>query len=301
MPIKRKKRNTAKVLLSTVFALLLVVGLSCNLNQAGVDGSDSNQSSRAINSNSPLFPFPQAANNNTAGVIRPNHRTQAQLDQDVLDFFNYWETKYVMESNGNTPGGGYYIKADSTGGHPYPIKSNSEAHGYGMLIYALMGDKVHYDGMWNMFNEHRSVLDSDNMSWVITEDEYASQDGDSATDGDFDVAYSMILADKQWGSGGAVNYIEEAKRMITNGIKQSDMGNSTFRTLLGDWDTDQNSTRSSDWMAGHMRAFGQVTGDAFWDSAADTVYSLINYITVNYAPNTGLMPDFIIDSNPKPA
>ena len=296
---KRKKGNITKVLLGTVFALFLLIGFSCNLEQTAVMGTVTDQETRAINSNSPAFPFPQQVN--FPGTIKPNHRTQEQLNQDVLDFYNYWEGKYVKTSNGNTPGGGYYIKADSTGGHPYPIKSNSEAHGYGMLIYALMGDKVHYDGMWNMFNEHRSVIDSDLMSWVITEDEIASQDGDSATDGDFDVAYSMILADKQWGSNGAINYLAEAKRMITNGIKQSDMGSSTYRTMLGDWDTDQNSTRSSDWMSGHMRVFADVTNDSFWISGANTVYSLISSITNNYSSNTGLMPDFIVNSNPTPA
>lgn len=254
---------------------------------------------RAINSNSPTKPFPQGLS--FAGTIKPNHRTQTQLNQDVLEFFNYWQGKYVMASNGNTPGGGYYIKADSTGGHDYPIKSNSEAHGYGMIIFALMADKEKFDGMYNMYNQHRSTGNNNLMSWVITQDEYPSQDGGSATDGDMDIAYALLLADKQWGSSGAVNYLAEARRIITSGLKASDFSTSTYRTLLGDWSSDQYATRSSDWMAGHMRAYGQATGDAFWSSAASTVYSLISSITNGYSSQTGLMPDFIINASPRPA
>lgn len=296
--MKVKHRWAAHLLIVMLMISLAAVFSGCSMNLTAEAESGS---ARAINNGSPSFPFPQAENNVNPNVIRPNHRTQAQLNQDVLDFFNYWENAYVKESNGNTPGGGYYIKAVSTGGHAYPIKSNSEAHGYGMLIYALMGDKEHYDGMWNMFNQHRSTGNPEVMSWVITEEELAYQDGGSATDGDFDVAYSMLLAHKQWGSDGAINYLAEAKRMITKGIKVSDIGSSSYRTLLGDWDTNQNTTRSSDWMAGHLRAFKEVTGDEFFGSAADTIYQLINSITTAYSPNTGLMPDFIVDTDPKPA
>lgn len=292
------KHKWVALALSMVLMISLVGSCSMGLGADSIEGA---AAARSINNGSPSFPFPQADNNVNPHVIRPSHRTQAQLNQDVLDYFQYWENSYVKESNGNTPGGGYYIKAVSTGGHAYPIKSNSEAHGYGMLVYALMGDKEHYDGMWNMFNEHRSTGNPECMSWVITEEELAYQDGGSATDGDFDVAYSMLLAHKQWGSDGAIDYLAAAKRMINQGIKASDIGSSSYRTLLGDWDTNQNSTRSSDWMAGHLRAFKEVTGDAFFGSAADTIYTLIDSMTSNHSSNTGLMPDFIVDANPKPA
>ena len=31
---------------------------------------------------------------------------------------------------------------------------------------------------------------------------------ESQTDGDLDIALSLLMADKQWGSGGAVNYLQ---------------------------------------------------------------------------------------------
>ncbi len=233
--------------------------------------------------------------------IKPDHISETQMNADVDTYYNYWKTTYVNQSNGNTPGGGYYVKADSTGGHSYPIKSNSEAHGYGMLTFALMGDQSYFDGMYNMFDKHRSTINTNNMSWVITEEEHAYQDSDSATDGDMDIAYALLLAHDRWGSAGSVDYLSKAKQLITDGIKAGDMGAQSHRTKLGDWDSDQYSTRASDWMAGHMRAYYAATNDVFWNSAADTVYSLIGQLSTNYSPNTGLMPDFIVDSTPKPA
>ena len=240
------------------------------------------------------------------GCIRPDHVSTHEMHRSVADYYAYWKARYLRLSNGNTPGGGYYIKADSTGGHTYPIKSNSEAHGYGMLTFVLMAGydakaKAYFDGMFNMYDQHRSTINGELMSWLITQDEYRWQDSDSATDGDFDIAYALLLAHDQWGSGGGINYLKEAKRIISRGIKPGDMSETTKRTMLGDWDRNRYSTRSSDWMAGHMRAFHAATQDSFWLEAADVVYDLIEGITASHSPATGLMPDFVVGSTPRPA
>jgi len=78
--------------------------------------------------------------------------------------------------------------------------------------------------MYNMFDHHRSTKNAANMSWIIAKTEKKSGDSDSATDGDMDIAYALILADRQWGSGGAIDYLGQAKDTITNGIKNGDLG-----------------------------------------------------------------------------
>jgi endo-1,4-beta-D-glucanase Y len=248
-------------------------------------------------------PFPQ--NLNYPGCIKPNNVTQASINDSIRSYYNYWKTTYVRQSNGVTPGGGYYVFMQGTGGTGDEI-TTSEAHGYGMMIFALMAgydsqSKQYFDGMFNMFDKHRSTGDSDNMSWVIDRSELTSRDQGSATDGDMDVGYALLLAHYQWGSDGNVNYLDQARRIITNGVKDSDMSLSTKRSLLGDWSTDQLATRASDWMTDHFRAYQQATGDSFWNDATNTVYGLINQITTNYAPNTGLMPDFVVGSPARPA
>lgn len=247
-------------------------------------------------------PFPQASREHG---IRPSNHPQTDLDDAVRDYYDAWKNSHVEASNGATAGGGYFVRMQGVGPGGSESKTSSEAHGYGMIIFALMAGhdpkaKKYFDGMLNMFDKHRSTQNSANMSWIITNNEKKSGDSDSATDGDMDIAYALILADRQWGSGGAIDYLGEAKNIITKGIKNGDMG-PNGRTGLGDWDDDPWNTRASDWMPGHMRAFRSVTGDTYWTGAVSTIYSLIGTIQQDYSPKTGLMPDFVIGQNPKPA
>src|SRR5262249_60196008 len=96
-----------------------------------------------------------------------------------------------------------------TGGSGDEI-TTSEAHGYGMIIFALLAGydsqaKQYFDGMFNMFDKHRSKNNPNNMSWVIDSSELPSKNQGSATDGDMDIAYALLLADAQWCSNGAIN------------------------------------------------------------------------------------------------
>ena len=69
-----------------------------------------------------------------------------------------------------------------------------------------------YDGLFNFYKDHRNKHGY-LMAWSQDKN-CKSIDPSSATDGDMDIAYSLLLADKQWGSNGAVNYLEEAQNMI---------------------------------------------------------------------------------------
>ena len=251
----------------------------------------------------PLIMFPQ--NLSYEDCIKPNHKSQDELNSDVKSYYTYWKNKYVKISNGGTPGGGYYVSMKGTGGDGSEI-TTSEAHGYGMIIFALMAGadqqaKKYFDGMYNMFDKHRSTGNSYCMSWVIHNTEKSAHDQGSASDGDLDIAYSLLLADQQWSSEGQMKYLDDAKEMIEKGLKKSIVHPTSKRVMLGDWDSSPYSTRSSDWMAGHFRAFRHVTQDDYWKAAADTVYNLIESLTKNYTSENGLMPDFIVGKSPKPA
>lgn len=243
-------------------------------------------------------PFPQSMD--WVGCIKPA-LSQTELNNDVASFYETWKSNFLKPTN--TPGG-YYVYGDCTG-CTVPSKGTSEGHGYGMLITALMAGyddnaKTYFDGLYQYFDTHRSTTNNELMCWNVAQDERPPWTG-SAADGDMDIAYALLLAHYQWGSDGDVNYLQEAKDMITYGLKVSDMSTATKRVMLGDWDTDPYSTRSSDWMTGHMRAYYAATNDVFWNEAADEVYSIMNTIVANYSPNTALMPDFVVGQNPQPA
>ena len=143
------------------------------------------------------------------------------------------------------------------------------------------------------------------MAWA----QYAnnkSTDNTSASDGDLDIAYSLLLADKQWGSQGGINYLAEAKATI-NAIMQHEINHKTWTVLLSDGIEEESkdyfATRSSDFMPGHFKAFRQATGDTRWDKVVNAGYALLVKMQDRYSPDAGLIPDFIvnINKNPKPA
>ena len=245
-------------------------------------------------------PFPQGAD--WANCIKPS-LTQTQLDNDVASYYDSWKTNYLKPAQFYP--GAYYVQGECTGSTPNGCKGTSEGHGYGMLITVLMAGydsqaKSYYDGLFNFFDTHRSTGDNELMGWVVDNQETSNTYG-SASDGDMDIAYSLLLAHYQWGSNGGINYLQEATDMINNGLKGSIFHLNTKRITLGDWDNNGNNTRSSDWMASHVKAYEEHTEDDFWNQSSDEIYDMINVISTSYSTSTGLMPDFAINDPVQPA
>ena len=260
----------------------------------------------------PAHPFPQHVTY-SPGSIKPSHRTQSQLDDDVRDFYDYWKSRYLVEAGTTADGKPMYRVSY---GDTNPDRTVSEGQGYGMVITAIMAGydaqaRVYFDGLWYYSRAHPSDVDSRLMGWQVPPDPETGND--SAFDGDADIAYGLLLAHAQWGDDGDVNYLAEAQTYIT-AIKESTIGPESLLPELGDWVVDgdgdgynQWTPRSSDFMPGHFRTYGRATGDeAFWDQVIAAVVSDVDGIQANYSPNTGLLPDFIVresdtDHAPKPA
>jgi endo-1,4-beta-D-glucanase Y len=252
-------------------------------------------------SQSPQFPFPHHAQY-TAGTIKPSTKTQAQLDAAVSSFYDTWKS--------------IYLKPGCTSGQCYVEYVNgseicvSEGQGYGMVITAYMAGydtmaKTYYDGLYKWYKANPSTVNPLLMNWQQNS-KCVSDGTDAATDGDLDIAYSLLLADKQWGSSGSINYLSEAHAII-GAIKQSEVYPAVSSLQLGDWahgDAQyKNDTRPSDFMYDHFRAFSTATNDITWSNVLNECYNLIDTIQTKYSPNTGLIPDFIenCDTTPHPA
>ncbi len=249
-------------------------------------------------------PYPQAVS--YPGCIKPNNVSQADMNASVASFYDYWKSKYVKSNLSSLPGG-YYIKGEIAGSaEGYTPLGSSEGQGYGMVITVLMAGhdpNAHaiYDGLFKTARAYHSSINNNLMGWVVADNSGAQGHFDSATDGDVDIAYSLILAHYQWGSNGAINYLNEAKKMITNGLKAANV-TSTNRLNLGDWDSKSAlNTRPSDWMLSHMRAFYQETNDAAWLNLINNLYSVYSQFSNTYSPTTGLISDFVVKNPPEPA
>ena len=251
-----------------------------------------------------MKPFPQQVN--YAGVIKPNHVTQESLNASVRSYYDNWKKKYLKNDLSSLPGG-YYVNGEITGdADGFKPLGTSEGQGYGMIITVLMAgydsnaQKI-YDGLFKTARTFKSSQNPNLMGWVVADSKKAQGHFDSATDGDLDIAYSLLLAHKQWGSNGTVNYLKEAQDMITKGIKASNVTNNN-RLNLGDWDSKSSlNTRPSDWMMSHLRAFYEFTGDKTWLTVINNLYDVYTQFSNKYSPNTGLISDFVIKSPPQPA
>ncbi|HEV7666947.1 MAG TPA: glycosyl hydrolase family 8 [Thermoanaerobaculia bacterium] len=252
----------------------------------------------------PRRPFPRHTAY-AAGSILPGHRSRPQLDAAALAFYRQWRARYLVAGCGP---GRYYVSVNADGKFPDPeVLSISEGHGYGMLLTAYFAGadpdaKTAFDGLYRYFRDHPSDRYPNVMAWKQLADCADAPDGqDTATDGDLDIGYALLLADRQWGSAGAINYLAEARKVI-RAIRAVELHPVDATIQLGSWvSTDQprhfNSTRTSDFMPGHFKAFRLATGDARWATAANRVYVLVKRMQTVYSPATGLLPDFIERTN----
>ncbi|MCD9023119.1 beta-glucanase [Cohnella sp. NL03-T5] len=269
-----------------------------------------------------MRPFPQHTKY-VKGAIKPNYVTQQQLDNDVSKKYDEWKNTYLKKHPKKSDQ--YYVFYNLENvATPANAVSCSEGHGYGMMITALMAGydsraKEYFDGLYRFYKAHPSINNSALMAWqqMITSDgniidtpESDSDNGNrSATDGDMDIAYGLLLADKQWGSSGKINYRSEAKAVI-NAIMAKDINHSQWNLKFGDWVDDSDAdygtaTRPSDFMLSHLKVFQKVSGDGNWARVSDKTYRIISSIASRYSPSTGLLPDFVVLKNgnytPSPA
>ncbi|MBN8853624.1 MAG: hypothetical protein BGO55_12130 [Sphingobacteriales bacterium 50-39] len=242
----------------------------------------------------PARPFPQHVIYQK-GCIQPSHISRQRMDDSVRAFYNVWKRSYIKKG---CNAGEYYVWFEG------PVSHNkqcvSEGQGYGMMIVALMAGydttaRTVYNGLYHYYKAHPSKSDPRLMAWAQKKG-CRDIDGSSATDGDMDIAYSLLLADAQWGSHNGIDYRSEATHMISS-IMAQEINQKTFSALLSNSvehdSKDYFDMRSSDFMPDHFRVFRTISDDVRWDKAIDNNYKLFQYMQETYSPEAGLVPDFI--------
>lgn len=238
-----------------------------------------------------------------------NTYIRSPLTEETKSFYDNWKSRYLAENTYVTNEQQYYIWYS---GENYSQNNSetavtvSEAHGYGMLITACMADydssaKEIFDGMYRFYLAHPSSIGPHLMAWQQNDTGSSIDDAagaDSASDGDMDIAYSLLMADSIWGSEGEINY-KQAAADIINDIMEYEVNKTDWIIQLGDWvytsgedDKYYAAARSSDFIMQYMPIFASVTGDTRWMKVYESTYSIINEFTAGY--NTGLLPDFIV-------
>lgn len=253
-----------------------------------------------VNAQAILKPFPQHSTY-AVGTIKPNHLPQQQLDKQTAAFYDQWKARYVKAGCQKDE---YYIWFEKPG-----KECVSEGQGYGMLITVLMAGydkaaKTTFDGLYHYYKAHPAKTSPHLMAWAQVKN-CKDLDQSTATDGDMDIAYSLLLAAKQWGTQGNINYLQEAKNIIA-AIMQHEINPKTYTVLLSDAiehdSKDYYDTRSSDFMPTHFKAFESVLQNGKWQKTTDNTYQLFSLMQAQYSPDAGLIPDFIhsVNNNPRP-
>jgi endoglucanase len=258
-------------------------------------------------------PFPQHTVY-AAGTIKPNRESQRAMDSVVADFYTQWKKHYIRKVPQKNQ---YYVFCNADGlwhgGNKAPNSiSLSEGHGYGMIITAIMGGfdpdaRNIFDGMLSFFKDHPSNINHLLMAWDQTRDSVISpQNSDDATDGDLDIAFALLLADKQWGSNGKYNYRTEADTLI-GALMKTNINPETWLPMMGDFtekgEPNYYDARPSDFIPDHFKAFAKASGDSNWLKVSDHCYKMFTLLQKKFSPVAGLFPDFIrrCKTHPQPA
>ena len=237
------------------------------------------------------YPFGARITPYLAG-IKPNNVSQASMDNTCRAFYDHWKNMLVRPADFIVPGG-YIVK------FPNPAYLTvSEGASYGMLLTVLMAGhdpeaRTIFDGLLAVARARPAYnLSPKLMEWRLNADGTGSGSGYNAFDGDEDIAMALLMAHRQWGSGGKWNYLLEGIGTI-NAMKQFNINSNGATKGM----PQPNDSRTSDYMIGHFRAFQRATGDNFWNLVINKSYETMTYMQNVYAPNTGLLPDFVIDTN----
>lgn len=246
------------------------------------------------------YPFGARLERYTGGIL-PTNATSGQMDSAIASCYDAWKARAIVDVP-NVPGG----KAVRFNSSSY--LAVSEGMGYGMLITVLMaghdpGAQATFDGLLTTVRARPALgivqyfgSSANNlMDWRLSTDGTSSDAnnlGANAMDGDLDIAMALLMADRQWGSGGNWNYKQQAANTI-NALKVVNMqADGATKGLPG-----SNNNRTSDYMIGHFRAFKKATGDDLWDRAVNRAFGLVDRMQSVYSPNAGLIPDFVINTD----
>ncbi|WP_157670150.1 glycosyl hydrolase family 8 [Chitinibacter sp. GC72] len=247
-----------------------------------------------------MLATPQMAMAYVASTIQPSHLSTSQLQIQVDAAYAAWKTRYLKTDPQDSQR--MYVWFGSTSGKQVV----SEGQGFGMVAVTQMAGRdanaqAIFDKLFRYYRAHPSNNSPALMAWAqkLSNGQLVDTEGsDSATDGDMDAAYALLMADKVWGSNGAINYRAEAINTI-NALMSKTVNQTQWTIKLGDWANDSDatygkSTRGSDFMFTHLRAFHEATGDARWKLVLDKSYQIADSVYRAYSPSTGLLPDFIV-------
>ncbi len=211
-------------------------------------------------------------------------------DEDSRRAYDVWKQTLVTSDGAN--GFRRVVRPDTPDG--IPNSTVSEGISYGMILAVYFDDQPLFDDLFQ-YSQHWAN-ETGLMKWYINPEGTEGCPGDetcgAASDADEDIAFALIMADRQWGGAGALDesYREYALRQIAL-VKKYEVTADFVFTPGNEWKGD--IVNLSYFAPAFYRIFGRYTHDeAFWNRVIDVNYQLL-FDTLNAKNgnlNNGLVP-----------
>ncbi|GAA0075706.1 glycosyl hydrolase family 8 [Clostridium sp. CTA-5] len=233
-----------------------------------------------------------------------------ELTLELLSFYHKWKKLYLRTVKNSSPTKEYLFDTLEAPTENNAVTS-STAMGYGMIIFSIMSNfdttaKEHFNNIYNFIKAYPSIYNDNLMAWQ----QIIANNGDiintnpktaSATNGDIDICYGLLIANKLWRKEDKIEYKKEALKRI-NALMDSCVDKEDYILNLGDWvNTNVNSkfkgiTRSSDFSVYILKEFVKVdlTNSNAWRNVIKRINNIINNQMNRESKKNGLMPDFFI-------
>jgi endo-1,4-beta-D-glucanase Y len=206
--------------------------------------------------------------------------TAAGASASAMSAYNSWKNSYVTPAvaTATNPPTPQRVRRPGNGDDTV-----SEGIGYGMLAAAYVGDRVTFDGLWAYAKSHFDAKGL--MNWQIGSSGAVVSAG-SATDGDEDMAWALLMASNQWSSA---TYLADAKAVIGAMYTNSIAGDGMLRP--GDnWGASSPATFPDYFSPAYFRVFAAATNNPNWGGIIlDRNYAIL----ASVSGTNGLVPDEI--------
>lgn len=215
-----------------------------------------------LNTGPGRHPFPQAFD-------LPHCTPVAGDVQDVVDAYARYRAELVTAEGA----GGFLrvVRPDTPDG--LANSTVSEGIAYGMIIGVLLNDKDLFDGLWG----YAQLWSNANglMEWYIDPEGIASCPGEdtcgAATDADEDMAWALIMAERQWGEA---SYAADARRLLELIYAQEvEMGTLTVKP--GNFWGGAHALNLSYFAPAYYRVFADFMDDERWLDVIDANYEIL--------------------------
>ena len=238
-----------------------------------------------VTAGTPNYPFPQNYKYPYGNIY-----TGSNVQSKIQSLYTTWLGKYYTEGTckGQQCARIKFVQDGESG-----TNTVSEGIAYGMLIFVFMDNATNntqdkFDRLWRYYQANANG--NGFMNWKVNaftgNVTSGSGNANGATDADVDVAQALMLAHKQWGSEGAINYKEAAEGMIariwTHEVDQS-------AKVLKPGDAFNDYDNPCYFITNALELFKQFDKTHDWTSIINGCYSLMGKVANG---STGLIPDW---------